>query len=76
MREYILREEFDPGSGWTLAGGLTHASRTLLRESGRRVRNTYLLTLKWGTTSETVLIRHNPYGGKIYRFKRGVRSTR
>ena len=36
--------EFDPGSGWTLAGGLTHASRAVLFlrkwESGVRVRNT------------------------------------
>ena len=23
----IYNEEFDPGSGWTLAAGLTHASR-------------------------------------------------
>ncbi len=23
----FYNEEFDPGSGWTLAGGLTHASR-------------------------------------------------
>ena len=26
-KEYIYNEEFDPGSGWTLATGLTHASR-------------------------------------------------
>ena len=25
--ENIYNEEFDPGSGWTLAAGLTHASR-------------------------------------------------
>ena len=25
-------EEFDPGSGWTLAAGLTHASRGAARE--------------------------------------------
>ena len=25
--DYIYNEEFDPGSGWTLATGLTHASR-------------------------------------------------
>ena len=24
---YNYNEEFDPGSGWTLAAGLTHASR-------------------------------------------------
>ena len=40
-------EEFDPGSGWTLAAGLTHASRTVtwvacnLMTSGARVRNAY-----------------------------------
>ena len=32
--------EFDPGSGWTLAACLRHASRTVLRDSGRRVRKT------------------------------------
>ena len=25
--KYFYNEEFDPGSGWTLATGLTHASR-------------------------------------------------
>ena len=35
-------EEFDPGSGWTLAGCLTHASRTTLRGSGKRASNAYL----------------------------------
>ena len=40
-------EEFDPGSGWTLAAGLTHASRGAARGSntlaatGARVRNAY-----------------------------------
>ena len=41
----INREEFDPGSGWTLAIGLTHASRGAagLRTlaTGARVSNTY-----------------------------------
>ena len=39
----IYKEEFDPGSGWTLATGLTHASRAeqLRLFSGRRVSNTY-----------------------------------
>ena len=27
----IYNEEFDPGSGWTLAAGLTHASRGAAR---------------------------------------------
>ena len=31
--------EFDPGSGWTLAVCLTHASRTRIYPSGERVRN-------------------------------------
>ena len=26
-KEHLYNEEFDPGSGWTLAAGLTHASR-------------------------------------------------
>ena len=40
-------EEFDPGSGWTLAAGLTHASRgaagcsNTLPATGARVRNAY-----------------------------------
>ena len=40
-------EEFDPGSGWTLAAGLTHASRGAAGSSntplatGARVRNAY-----------------------------------
>ena len=40
-------EEFDPGSGWTLAAGLTHASRGAagpsngLPATGARVRNAY-----------------------------------
>ena len=43
----IYNEEFDPGSGWTLAAGLTHASRTVTGKacfsltSGARVRNAY-----------------------------------
>ena len=30
----IYKEEFDPGSGWTLAAGLIHASRTVNALSG------------------------------------------
>ena len=43
----IYKEEFDPGSGWTLAAGLTHASRGAARGSntlaatGERVRNAW-----------------------------------
>ena len=29
---FFYNEEFDPGSGWTLATGLTHASRGAARE--------------------------------------------
>ena len=49
LGQWSLRQyygEFDPGSGWTLAAGLIHASRTvsvvaILYESDVRVRNTY-----------------------------------
>ena len=43
----IYNEEFDPGSGWTLAAGLTHASRgaagcsNTLPATGARVRNAW-----------------------------------
>ena len=43
-RSKIDKEEFDPGSGRTLAACLTHASRTdsilRMRVSGARVSNT------------------------------------
>ena len=32
---YNYNEEFDPGSGWTLAGGLTHASRAARQQCPR-----------------------------------------
>ena len=44
---FLYNEEFDPGSGWTLAAGLTHASRGAARiacnlvATGARVRNAY-----------------------------------
>ena len=47
FEKYFYNEEFDPGSGWTLATGLTHASRGAARGSntwvatGARVRNAY-----------------------------------
>ena len=43
IRTKKYKEEFDPGSGWTLATGLTHASRgvTLRATTGARVSNTY-----------------------------------
>ena len=45
----FYNEEFDPGSGWTLATGLTHASRgvtgisacTVVLTTGARVSNAY-----------------------------------
>ena len=46
-RRYFYNEEFDPGSGWTLATGLTHASRGAAQggntwvATGARVSNTY-----------------------------------
>ena len=45
--QYFYNEEFDPGSGWTLATGLTHASRgasgcsNTPLATGARVSNTY-----------------------------------
>ena len=32
ITDIIYNEEFDPGSGWTLATGLTHASRGVSKE--------------------------------------------
>ena len=51
-------EEFDPGSGWTLAAGLTHASRGVtgssntLLTTGARVRNAYATYLQQGDNPE------------------------
>ena len=44
VKQFIYNGEFDPGSGWTLAAGLTHASRgtvaILDRQTGaEHVRN-------------------------------------
>jgi hypothetical protein len=62
--------EFDPGSGWTLAAGLIHASRTvsvvaILYESDVRVRNTYATYLvqedssgKLELTLHKIVVRH------------------
>ena len=58
--------EFDPGSGCTLAIGLTHASRGAARGSntlaatGARVRNTYVTyLLQSDNTVKVVLIRYS-----------------
>ena len=56
FRETIIlyNEEFDPGSGWTLAAGLTHASRgaagcsNTLPATGGWVRNAYATYLIQG----------------------------
>ena len=50
-KHYLYNGEFDPGSGWTLAAGLTHASRGAAGSSntppatGARVRNAYVTYL-------------------------------
>ena len=68
----INNEEFDPGSGWTLATGLTHASRGAARCSntlvatGARVSNAYATCLSEGDSpSKDGLIPHKtgvPHG--------------
>ena len=51
IKKTMYNEEFDPGSGWTLAAGLTHASRGVtgvacyLLTTGARVRNAYTIYL-------------------------------
>ena len=55
--------EFDPGSGWTLAGGLIHASRAPRKGSGARVSNTYAIYLKLGDSPGKLgVIRHSIHG--------------
>ena len=41
----IYNGEFDPGSGWTLAAGLIHASQGGSNTTGGRVRNAYVTCL-------------------------------
>ena len=54
IKNNSYNEEFDPGSGWTLAAGLTHASRgaalgsNTLAATGGRVRNAYATCLGQG----------------------------
>ena len=72
--EQTYNGEFDPGSGWTLAGGLTHASRAVfvLRdgESGVRVRNTCATCLYLGDSlSKGRLIPHNIWYGIVLYWK-------
>jgi predicted mannosyl-3-phosphoglycerate phosphatase (HAD superfamily) len=66
FEQFIYNGEFDPGSGWTLAAGLIHASRGAARSSnilvatGKRVRNTYTTFLSVGDSPEKFgLIPHN-----------------
>ena len=49
-------EEFDPGSGRTLAACLMHASRTecLRTLSGARLSNTWVPALEWGITHRKI----------------------
>ena len=63
---HILTWEFDPGSGWTLAACLTHASRTELfrwsfrmdfkQFSGGRVSNAWVTCLTLGDNSQKWLL--------------------
>src|SRR3712207_6215108 len=55
-RLHHLFDEFDPGSGSTLAACLTHVSRAaaLRSSSGGRLRNTYEPALSWGITHRKV----------------------
>ena len=72
LRNNLNNEEFDPGSGWTLATGLTHASRGAAQGSntwvatGARVSNAYATYLSEGDSPAKVgLIPHKtgvPHG--------------
>ena len=72
IRNNLNNEEFDPGSGWTLATGLTHASRGAAQCSntrvatGARVSNAYATCLSEGDNpSKDGLIPHEtgvPHG--------------
>ena len=69
--------EFDPGSGWTLAGGLIHASRarTFLRkaDSGARVSNAYTIYLsEWDSPGKLGVIPHSIFGSHDLRIKAPV----
>ena len=73
IKRYLIKigfnEEFDPGSGRTLAARLTHASRTELRGacfswlSGERVSNAWVTCLRVGDNSwKRLLIPHKTTG--------------
>ena len=76
LRNKYYNEEFDPGSGWTLAGGLTHASRgaawgsNTLMATGRRVSNAYVTYPVQGDNPEKFgLISHNNIRRHLWIFK-------
>ena len=48
MTQRFYNGEFDPGSGWTLAAGLIHASLRGSNITGGRVRNAYTTYLSLG----------------------------
>ena len=86
--KHFIRE-FDPGSGWTLAACLTHASRTgntslRLRwiwfiSSGGRVSNAWVTCLIQGDNSQKwLLIPHKRTGphGPVWKNSGGIRWTR
>ena len=66
----LYNEEFDPGSGWTLAAGLTHASRgaagrsNTMPATGARVRNAWAICPYQGDKRwKRRLIPHNRWWG-------------
>ena len=75
----LYNEEFDPGSGWTLAAGLTHASRGVtesactLLTTGARVSNAYATYLLQGNSPEKFgLILHNIFLVHMIKIKASV----
>lgn len=77
VNSFTLFDEFDPGSGSTLAACLTHVSRTaFLREgSGERLRNTYAIDPRVGNNArKRVLIPRTPVEGSLYRESRKARA--
>ena len=80
----ILYWEFDPGSGWTLAACLTHASRTEfygmrlrsneVKLSGGRVSNVWATCLSEGDNAEkSALIPHDMFGSHDLNIKGAIR---
>ena len=80
----MIYREFDPGSGWTLAACLTHASRTELfrwsfrmdpaQLSGGRVSNAWATCPSEGDNSwKRLLIPHNVFGRHLLNTKGEIR---